>query len=111
MNPFVYLAVAILSEIIATNALKLSQGFTRAVPSVIVVIGYVIAFYFLSLALKDIPLGIAYAIWSAFGTVGTVLIGVVVWKNPITLPAMLGIALIVCGVIILNLFGESAHAA
>ncbi len=110
MNPAVYLAVAILSEIIATNALKLSEGFTKLLPSIIVIIFYGIAFYMLSLALKTIPLGVAYAIWSAVGTVGTVLIGVIVWKQSLNLPAIIGIALIVIGVILLNLFGESTHA-
>lgn len=109
MNPAVYLAIAILSEIIATNALKLSEGFTKLVPSIVVFIFYAVAFYMLSLALKTIPLGIAYAIWSAIGTVGTVLIGIVVWKQTLSLPALVGIALIVIGVIMLNLFGEGAH--
>lgn len=111
MNPLVYLALAILSEIIATNALKLSEGFTRIIPSIIVVIGYGLAFYFLSLALKSMPLGIAYAIWSAVGTVGTVLIGVVVWKNPLNLPSIVAIILIVVGVILLNVSNEGMHAA
>ena len=111
MNPFVYLAVAIVSEIIATNALKMSEGFTRLVPAVVVVIGYGIAFYSLSLALKGIPLGVAYAIWSAIGTVGTVLIGVLIWKQPISLPVILGIVMIVGGVVLLNVFGEGVHSA
>lgn len=111
MNPFVYLAVAIVSEIIATNALKLSEGFTKLAPSIFVVIGYSIAFYALSLALKEIPLGIAYAIWSAIGTVGTVIIGMIVWRQPLSLPALIGIVLIVVGVVLLNLYGEGTHAA
>ncbi len=111
MNPAVYLAIAIFSEIIATNALKLSEGFTKLLPSIIVIIFYGIAFYMLSLALKTIPLGVAYAIWSAVGTVGTVLIGVIVWKQQLNLPALIGIALIVVGVILLNLYGEGAHAS
>jgi small multidrug resistance pump len=111
MSPTAYLLGAILSEVIATNALKLSEGFTKPVPSLVVVVGYGIAFYLLSLALKDIPLGVAYAIWSALGTVGTVLVGVLVWKMPLNLPSILGIVLIVVGVILLNVFGEGAHAA
>lgn len=111
MNGFVYLGIAILAEIIATNSLKLSNGFTELLPSVVVVIGYALAFYFLSLALREIPLGISYAIWSAIGTVGTVLIGVLVWKQPMNLPTLFGIALIVAGVIVLNLFGAGIHTA
>ncbi|MBL8165446.1 MAG: multidrug efflux SMR transporter [Anaerolineae bacterium] len=111
MNGFAYLGIAILAEIIATNSLKLSNGFTQLIPSIVVVIGYAVAFYFLSLALREIPLGISYAIWSAIGTVGTVLIGIVVWKQPVNVPTILGIALIVAGVIMLNVFGEGVHTA
>jgi small multidrug resistance pump len=110
-NPVITLALTILCEIIATTALKLSQGFTRPLPSLVVVIGYGIAFYLLSVTIKNMPLGTAYAIWAGLGTTGTVLIGVFVWNERLDLPRILGIALIVIGVIVLNLFAEGSKIA
>jgi multidrug transporter EmrE-like cation transporter len=111
MNPFVSLTFAIFSEIIATTSLKLSVGFTKPLPSLVVVIGYAFSFYMLSMALKGLPLGTAYAIWSAAGTVGTVILGVIIWKTPLNVISILGIALIVVGVVLLNLYGEAVHTA
>lgn len=107
MNAFIYLMLAITTEIIATSALKASNGFTRLLPSVIVVIGYASAFYFLSLSLREIPLGVAYAIWSGIGTAATVVVGYLVYKEEINTWGLLGIALIIIGVLILNLLGKA----
>ncbi|MFB9864445.1 DMT family transporter [Rufibacter immobilis] len=103
---FLYLFIAILSEVIATSALKASEQFTKPVHSVIVVLGYGAAFYFLSLCLKTIPMGIAYAIWSGVGIVLVTLVGVVVYKQTPDLPAVIGIALILAGVLVINVFSR-----
>ena len=108
MNAYVYLAVAIAAEVIATSALKASQGFTRAGPSLLVAAGYGIAFYFLSLTLKTVPVGVAYAIWSGAGILLIALIGWLVLKQPLDLPAVLGMALIVAGVAVIQLFSKAA---
>ena len=107
MNHWVYLITAIVSEVIATSALKASTGFTKPLPSVVVVIGYLVSFYFLSLTLKTIPVGIAYAIWSG---VGVVLISVVAWLlygQRLDLPALIGMGLII-SVMVINLFSNTA---
>ena len=100
--------MAIVSEVIATSALKAADGFTRLVPSVVVVVGYATAFYFLSLALKSVPVGIAYAIWSGVGIVLLSLIGWVLYGQRLDAPALTGMALIVAGVVILQLSSRSA---
>jgi small multidrug resistance pump len=104
------LFLAIVSEVVGTVALKASEGFARLGPTALVVVGYGLTFYFLGLALKHIPLGVAYAIWSGLGTAGAVLAGVLIWRESLNLAGVVGIALIVAGVLILNLFpGASAH--
>ena len=108
MNHWFYLATAIVTEVIATSALKASEGFSKPLPSVVVVIGYLVSFYFLSLTLKTIPVGIAYAIWSG---VGVVLISVVAWLlygQKLDLPALIGMGLIISGVMVINLFSKTA---
>lgn len=108
-NPvYGYLALAILVEVVATSALKASEGFTRPVPSVITVCGYGVAFWLLSLCLKDIPVGIAYAIWSGVGIVLISLIGWVVFRQTLDLAAIAGLGLIVAGVAVINLFSKTA---
>lgn len=102
-----HLAIAIVSEVIATSALNATQGFTRWLPSLIVVVGYGAAFYFLSLTLRAIPLGIAYAVWSGAGVALIALIGWAVYRQPLDLPALIGIGLIVSGVVVLNLFSKT----
>lgn len=104
---WLYLAIAIVSEVIATSALKAAEGFTRWVPSLLVVAGYASAFYFLSLTLRTIPLGITYAIWAGVGIALVALIGWVVYHQSLDLPALIGIALIVAGVAVLNLFSKT----
>lgn len=105
-----YLGIAIVAEVIATSMLKTTEGFTRLTPSLIVVAGYVTAFYFLTLTLKTIPVGVAYAVWSG---VGIVLVALVAWlwhKQTLDLPALIGMGLIVAGVLVMNLFSKSvAH--
>jgi small multidrug resistance pump len=104
---YLWLAGAICSEVFATSSLKASQGFTRFLPSLFVVIGYGAAFFFLSQTLKTIPLGIAYAIWSGLGTVLIAIVGLVLYRQALDLAALIGIGLIVAGVVVLNLFSKS----
>ncbi|HZW21395.1 DMT family transporter [Noviherbaspirillum sp.] len=110
MKNWLFLGAAILAEVIATSALKASDGFSRLGPSALVVAGYGIAFYLLSLTLRTIPVGIAYAVWSG---VGIVLISAIGWfrfGQSLDMPAVIGIALIVAGVVVLNVFSKSvAH--
>jgi small multidrug resistance pump len=104
---YLYLAVAIVSEVIGTTALQASNGFTRPLPSLIVVIGYGIAFYGLSIAIKTIPVGLAYAIWSGVGIVLISAIGVIWLRQHLDFAAVLGLSLIIAGVIVVNLFSRS----
>lgn len=105
---YLYLLIAIVAEVIATSALKSADGFTKAVPSVIVVAGYAVAFYFLSLTLRSIPLGVAYAMWSGIGVVIVAMIGAMFFKQPLDLAGMIGISFIVLGVLVLNLLSKAA---
>ena len=105
---WLYLTIAIVSEVIATSALKAADGFTRWVPSLIVVVGYSSAFYFLSLTLRTLPLGIAYAVWSGVGVALITILGWAVYHQTLDLAACIGIGLIVAGVLVLNLFSRSA---
>ncbi len=110
MKNWLFLAVAIVGEVVATSALKSSDGFSRLVPSVIVIAGYSIAFYCLSLALRSIPVGIAYAIWAGLGIVLVAAIAWLLHGQKLDLPAFIGIGLILSGVLVLNLFSKaSAH--
>lgn len=107
---YVYLVIAVVGEVIATAALKPSGGFTNLVPSLIVVAGYAVAFYFLSLTLHTMSVGIAYAIWSGLGIV---LVSAIAWLRfgqVLDTPALIGMALIVAGVIVINVFSQTgAH--
>ncbi len=105
MNPsaLVFLILAIASEVAGTAGLKASEGFGRLGPSALAVLGYALAFYFLAQSLKYIPLGVAYAIWSGLGTVGSVLLGLLIWNEILGPAHILGIGLIVGGVVVLNL--------
>lgn len=110
MKPHIALIIAILSEVVATSALKTCESFTRLVPSLLVVAGYGIAFYFLSISMRTIPLGVAYAIWSGLGSALIVLVSWLVFKQALDAPAVLGISLIIAGSVILNVFSKgSAH--
>lgn len=107
MKNFAILFFAILSEVIATSALKFSEGFTKLVPSVIVVAGYGFSFYLLSLSLKVFPIGIAYAIWSGVGLVLTVIAGIIIWKETLDWARVAGILLILAGIILINVFSKA----
>jgi small multidrug resistance pump len=107
---YLYLAIAIISEVIGTSALKASNEFTRVIPSLITLVAFVTAFYFLSLTLRTIPVGIAYAIWSGVGIVLISLIGRFVFGQELDPPALIGMGLIVAGVLVINLWsGSAAH--
>lgn len=107
---YLYLAIAIVAEVIATSALKASSEFTKLVPSIVVIVGYCVAFYFLTLVLRSIPIGVTYAIWSGLGIVLITLVGVFAYKEIPDLPALIGMALIIAGVVVINLFSKTtAH--
>ncbi|AHM02728.1 Ethidium bromide-methyl viologen resistance protein EmrE [Roseibacterium elongatum DSM 19469] len=107
---WLYLVIAIAGEVVATTALKASDGFTRLGPAVVVVAGYSVAFYFLALVLRSLPLGVTYAIWSGLGVALVTLIGWLVYDQRLDGAAVLGIGLIVSGVLVLNLFsGTTPH--
>lgn len=108
MNAYLSLAIAIIAEVIATSALKMSDGFSKLVPSIVVVVGYGIAFYFLSLTLRSIPVGVAYALWSGVGIALITLIGWVFFKQTLDFAAIIGILLIVGGVVVLNFFSKAS---
>ena len=105
---YVYLFTAILCEVVATSALKAAEGFSRFWPSVIVIVGYGLAFYCLSLTMRSIPIGIAYAIWSGVGIVLISLAGWLLYKQLLDLPALIGMGLIMAGVVVINLFSKTA---
>jgi len=105
---WIFLLIAIVSEVIGSTGLKASQGFTKIIPSAIVVVGYASAFYFLSLTLKTIPLNTAYAVWSGLGTALIAILGVLFLREAINFPMVIGIVLIIAGVVLLNLFGAKA---
>lgn len=107
MSPWTFLSLAIVSEVIATSFLKSSEGFTRIGPSLVVVVGYASAFYFLSLTLKAIPVGVAYAIWAGAGVILIAVIGWVFLGQVLDIAAVVGIAMIVGGVVIINAFSSS----
>lgn len=104
---YIYLAVAVLFEVVATTALKQSEGFTRLLPSLVTVAGYALAFYFLSLPLRTLPVGIVYALWSGIGIVLITAIGWIWFRQILDLPALAGIGLIMAGVAVINLFSKT----
>lgn len=104
---YVYLAIAVIAEVIATSALKASNSFTQITPSILVVIGYGVAFYFLSLVLKNIPVGVAYAIWSGLGIVLVSIVGMVIFGQKLDLAAIIGMILIITGIVVMNVFSGS----
>ena len=108
-HAYLYLGIAIVSEVIATTALKASDGFSQLWPSVITVVGYSVAFYCLALTLKVIPTGVAYAIWSGVGIVLISLVAWIVYKQQLDWAAILGMALIVAGVVVINVFSDSVQ--
>lgn len=105
---WVYLLIAIVAEVVGTSALKASQGFTVLLPSGIVLLGYLVAFYFLSLTLDRVPVGIAYALWSGIGIVFITAVGWLWLGQTLDAAAMIGLGLIVAGVGVINLFSNAA---
>ena len=97
---------AVVSEVTATTALKFSEGFTKLIPRLVVVAGYGLSFYLLSLSLKVIPIGTAYALWSGIGIVLTVIIGAVLWREQMDWARSIGITLIIIGILVINLFSK-----
>lgn len=109
MSPFTYLLLAIAVEVVGTTALRLTEGFTKPLPSLVVVIAYIVAFYLMSQALKNIPIGIAYAIWSGIGTIGIVGLGLVLFREKLDFTSLIGIAFIIIGVVLLNMVSQTSH--
>lgn len=105
---WIYLAIAIACEVLATSALKATEGFTRWKPSVLVAVGYALAFYFLSLTLRSLPIGVVYAIWSGVGVVLVSVLGWFLYRQTLDTAALVGIGLIVAGVMVLHLFSKAA---
>lgn len=106
---YLYLAIAIIAEVVATSALKASEEFTQLTPSIIVVVGYGVAFYFLTLVLREIPIGITYAVWSGVGIVLVAVAGFFLYKQTPDLPAIIGMGLIVSGVVVIHVFSKTIH--
>jgi small multidrug resistance pump len=106
---YVYLAIAVIAEGAATSALKASEEFTKLVPSLIVVIGYGVAFYLMTLILRTIPIGITYAMWSGLGIVLVALVGIILYQEVPDVPAILGMGLIIAGVVIINVFSKTIN--
>ena len=107
MKNFVILFFAILSEVIATSALKFSEGFTKFIPSALVVIGYGLSFYLLSLSLKVLPIGVTYAIWAGVGLILTVFAGILLWNETLDWARIVGIILIIAGIVMINVVSQS----
>ncbi len=101
-----YLIIAIIAEVLATSALKQSDGFSRLLPSLVAMVGYGASFYFLSLVLRTVPVGVAYAVWAGLGIVLISIVGAVLYDQKIDMPAVLGIGLIISGVVVLRLFSS-----
>ena len=101
-----YLIIAIIAEVLATSALKQSDGFSRLLPSVVVMVGYGASFYFLSLVLRTIPVGVAYAVWAGLGIVLIAIVAAVLYDQKMDMPAVLGIGLIISGVVVLRPFSS-----
>lgn len=109
MNPYLLLGLAIVCEVVGTTALRLSDGFSRPLPSLAVAAGYGAAFYLMSLALKSLPLGFVYAVWAGVGTALVAVLSVVLFGDTVNLAGVVGVALIVAGVVVLNAFSGLAH--
>ena len=105
--PYAALLLAIALEVVGTSLLQLSQQFIRLLPTVGMAVCYLLSFYLLSISLKVLPLGIAYAIWSAVGIVLVAVIGLVVFGQKLDLPAVIGLGLIILGVLVVNLFSKT----
>ncbi|RWW91805.1 DMT family transporter [Flavobacterium cerinum] len=106
---YLFLGLAIIFEVIGSSFMKASSGFTKWLPSTIVITAYITCFYFLSLALKTIPLGVAYAIWAGLGIVLTTVVSIIIFKQKLDFAAIVGIILITSGVVVMNFFSKATH--
>ena len=104
---YLYLSIAILAEVIATSALKASEQFSKLGPGILVIVGYGVSFYFLSLVLKTIPVGITYAIWSGIGIILIAIAGAIFFKQIPDVPEIIGMMLIIAGVVVINVFSQT----
>lgn len=109
MNPYTVLLAAIICEVFGSSMLKESKGFTKRIPSIGVILGMGLSFYLFSLALRELPLSLAYAIWSGVGTALTAIVGIVIWKENFNLKKLTGLVCIIGGVIVLRLSGGGVH--
>ncbi|MBL4614524.1 MAG: multidrug efflux SMR transporter [Magnetovibrio sp.] len=109
MHPYALLGIAIATEVAGTTALKFSDGMTKLGPSVVVVIGYGFSFWLLALTLKSMPIGLVYAVWSGLGVAAIAIVGVYWFDEPLNLAGIAGLALIILGVVVLQLSGSGAH--
>lgn len=107
MKSWLFLGIAIVAEVVATSGLKASEGFTKLWPSLLVIAGYTVAFYFLSITLKEIPVGLAYAIWAGLGIVLVTFIGWLIYGQTLDAASVIGMALIITGVAVINLFSKA----
>ncbi|MCP4009159.1 MAG: multidrug efflux SMR transporter [Proteobacteria bacterium] len=105
--PYLYLTIAIVTEVVATSALKASAEFTKLFPSLIVIVGYGISFYFMTLVLRTIPIGITYAVWSGVGIVLVAVVGALLYRQVPDLPAIIGMGLIIIGVVVIHVFSKT----
>ncbi len=105
---YIYLAIAIIAEVVATSALKASAEFTKLYPSLLVVVGYCVAFYFMTLVLRTIPIGITYAVWSGAGIVLVAIVGALLYKQIPDIPAIIGMGLIISGVVVIHVFSKTS---
>ena len=106
---FLYLLIAVIAEVLATSALKATNGFTAPLPIVLTIIGYAIALFFLGLTFKSIPMGLAYALWSGAGIILVSLVGFFYYKQHLDVAAVIGLAFMIAGIMIINLFSKSTH--
>lgn len=106
--PYVFLAVAIIAEVIGTSALKASEGFSKTIPSIVTVVAYGAAFYCLSITLKTVPVGVAYAIWSGVGVALIAIVGWIMFGQKLDAAAIIGMGLIVAGVVVMQVFSKAS---
>jgi len=106
---YLFLTIAILAEVAATSALKASDEFTKIIPTIIVIVGYGIAFYFMTLVFRVLPIGITYAIWSGLGIVLVAIVGFIFYKQTLDIPAIIGMGLIISGVVVINVFSKAVN--
>ncbi len=106
---YLFLAIAIIAEVAATSALKASDEFTKIIPTIIVIVGYGTAFYFMTLVFRVLPIGITYAVWSGLGIVLVAMVGFVFYKQSLDIPAIIGMGFIISGVIVINVFSKTVN--